>query len=310
MKPAVIVNPRSGAGKTGKTFDEMRAAIGRAIGEFDTLETERGGHAIELARAAAIEGRPLVIAVGGDGTFHEVVNGLMEAANPEVRVGFIMQGTGGDFRKTIGIEHRLDRYLEALASGRERPIDVGKLTYTAKDGATKTRFFVNIYSAGMGGLVDQYVAQGSNLFGGKASYLLASAKALVLAARGRVRCRASSNGEVTTRTLPTYMIAVCNGRYFGGGMHVAPMAKPDDGRLEVIAMDAPSKLGFTLYSQKIYDGSHLREPGTTHFACDAIDLSLENPDATERFLNDVDGEQLGGLPARAEIIPRALVLRA
>jgi YegS/Rv2252/BmrU family lipid kinase len=310
MKPVVIVNPRSAAGKTGKAFDEMRAPISRAIGEFDALETECGGHAIELARAAALEGRRLVIAVGGDGTFHEVVNGVMEAATPDVRVGFIMQGTGGDFRKTIGVEHRLDKYLEALASGRERPIDVGKLTYTTGGGATATRFFVNIYSAGMGGLVDRYVAEGSNVLGGKASYFFASAKALVRAMRGRVRCRISSGGEVETRTLPTYMIAVCNGRYFGGGMHVAPMAKPDDGRLEVVAMDAPSKLGFTLYSQKIYDGSHVKEPGTTHLSCEAIDLSLENTDASGVFLNDVDGEPLGGLPARAEILRHALVLRS
>jgi YegS/Rv2252/BmrU family lipid kinase len=288
----------------------MRGPIERAIGAFEALETERAGHAIDLARAAAAEKRPLVVAVGGDGTFHEVVNGVMQADVRDTRVGFVMQGTGGDFRKTIGLEHRLDKYLEALASGRERPIDVGKLTYTTSDGGTATRYFVNIYSAGMGGLVDRYVAQGSNVFGGKASYLLASAKALVRAARGRVRCRITSGGEVETRTLPTYMIAVCNGRYFGGGMHVAPMAKPDDGRLEVVAMDAPSKFGFTIYSQKIYDGSHVKEPGTTHFGCEAIELSLENTDARDVFLNDVDGEPLGGLPATAEIVKHALVLRA
>jgi YegS/Rv2252/BmrU family lipid kinase len=310
LKPVVIVNPRSGAGRTGKAFAEMRGPITRAIGEFEALQTECKGHAIELARAVALEGRPLVVAVGGDGTFHEVVNGVMESEKKDTRVGFIMQGTGGDFRKTIGIEHRLDKYLEALASGGERPLDVGKLTYTTKDGNTRTRFFVNIYSAGMGGLVDRYVAEGGNLLGGKASYFMASAKALVRAARGRVRCRSSSEGEVEARTLATYMIAVCNGRYFGGGMHVAPMAKPDDGRLEVIAMDAPSKLGFTLYSQKIYDGRHVREPGTTHFSCEAIDLALENPDVADVFLNDVDGEPLGGLPARAEIVRHALVLRA
>jgi diacylglycerol kinase (ATP) len=310
MKPLLVVNPRSGAGRTGRTFDEMRSPITRAIGEFDVEYTNAPGHAIELARLAGSEGRPLVVAVGGDGTFHEVVNGVMDGKNREVRVGFIMQGTGGDFRKTLGIEHRLDKYLEALASGRERPIDVGKLTYATAAGATPTRWFVNIYSAGMGGLVDRYVAEGSNVLGGKASYLMASAKALVRSARGRVRCTIARAGEVETRTLPTYMIAVCNGRYFGGGMHVAPMAKPDDGQLEVVAMDAPSKLAFTLYSKKIYDGSHMRAAGTTHFSCDAIDLTLENTDAADVFLNDVDGEPLGRLPARAEIVKHAVVLRA
>jgi diacylglycerol kinase family enzyme len=162
----------------------------------------------------------------------------------------------------------------------------------------------------MSGLVDRYVAAGSNLLGGKASYFIASAKALLRAARGRVKCRISEGGDVTTCTLPTYMIAICNGRYFGGGMHVAPMAKPDDGRLEVVAMDAPSKLAFTTYSQKIYDGGHVKEPGTTHLSCEAIDMSLENPEASDVFLNDVDGEQLGGLPARAEIIKGAIVVRA
>jgi diacylglycerol kinase family enzyme len=140
--------------------------------------------------------------------------------------------------------------------------------------------------------------------------LLASVKALSRAARGRVKCKFGRHGSAEERVLPTYMIAVCNGRYFGGGMHVAPMAKIDDGAFDVVAMDAPSKLGFTLYSQKIYDGGHMKEPGTTHFSCDRIELSLENTDAAGVFLNDVDGEPLGGLPSTVEMVKHALVLRA
>src|SRR5437867_4032451 len=114
MKPLLIVNPRSGAGRTGKAFADMRTPIVRAIGDFDAAFTRARGDALDLARVGAGEGRALVVAVGGDGTLHEVVNGVMAAAPSRARVGLIMQGTGGDFRKTLGLEHRLDRYLEAL----------------------------------------------------------------------------------------------------------------------------------------------------------------------------------------------------
>jgi diacylglycerol kinase (ATP) len=309
VKPVLVVNPCSGGGRTGKVFGEMRAAIARALGEVEVLTTERAGHAMDLAREAADAGAPLVVAVGGDGTLHEVVNGVMRAAKREARVGLIAQGTGGDFRKTLGLEHRLDAYLDALASGTERPIDVAQLTYTRADGERATRYFVNIYSAGMGGLVDLFVAQGSKALGGKAAYYVASVKALLRAARARVRCVVTSEGKTEERVVSTYMLAVCNGRYFGGGMHVAPMAQLDDGKLEIVAMDAPSKLAFAMRSNSIYAGEHLRAPTTTHFSCEKVELHLTNADDTGVFLNDVDGEPLGGLPATVEIVPKAIVLR-
>jgi diacylglycerol kinase family enzyme len=225
-------------------------------------------------------------------------------------VGYVGQGTGGDFRKTLGLEHRLDAYVDAIASGRERAVDAGKLRYRGPDGATHTRWFVNILSAGLGGLVDRYVADTSKAVGGKAAYLWASTRALVSSQRGRLRCDVSLDGERHQRTVETYMIAICNGRYFGSGMHVAPMAEPDDGRFEVVAMDAPSKLAFATFSRLIYDAKHLSSPGVQHFACDRISIDLENERARGVFLLDVDGEPLGGLPLEVELVKKALTLRA
>ena len=91
---------------------------------------------------------------------------------------------------------------------------------------------------------------------------------------------------------------------------VAPMARPDDGRFEVVAMDAPSKLAFVTFSRRIYDGSHLTAPGVQHFACDRIVIDLENDRARGVFLLDVDGEPLGGLPVEIEVVPGALKMRA
>jgi diacylglycerol kinase (ATP) len=309
MRPLLIVNPSAGGGRAGRALPAVRAVVERRLGPVDVAATERSGHAIPLAAEAARGGRSLIVAVGGDGTLHEVANGVLEAGGAAA-VGYIGQGTGGDFRRTLGLEHRLDRYIDAIASGRERPVDVGRATFRGLDGTPRARWFVNILSAGLGGLVDRYVADATRLFGGKASYFWASARALAQCRRGRLRCQVTFRDEAHTRELDAFMIAICNGRYFGGGMCVAPMAEPDDARFEVVSMDAPTKLAFAAFSRRIYDGSHLRRDGVQHFPCNRIALDLDGDRARDVFLLDVDGEPLGGLPLEIEVVPRALRLRA
>jgi YegS/Rv2252/BmrU family lipid kinase len=310
-KPLLVVNPRSGGGATGRIMGELRAVVERGLGAVDVAVTERPGHAPEIAERAATEGRELVVAVGGDGTFSDVVDGVLRAgAAGATQVALVGQGTGGDFRKTLSLEHRLDRYVEAIASGRTRALDVGRARFPGRDGAQTTRHFVNILSAGMGGLVDDHVSRASRALGGTFAYFLASARALLETVPGRVRCRSWLAGKEEEREIQTYMIAVCNGRYFGSGMHVAPMAKPDDGRFEVVSLNAPSKVAFAVRSQSIYKGKHLDQPGTVCFACDRIEMDLADERARKTFLLDVDGEPLGGLPLSIELLPRAITMRA
>jgi diacylglycerol kinase family enzyme len=162
----------------------------------------------------------------------------------------------------------------------------------------------------MGGLVDRYISDASRALGSKAAYYWASLRALTTIRRGRLRCDVGLDGDNQNRELYSFMIAICNGRYFGSGMHVAPMAKLDDGRFEVVSLDAPNKLAFMAFSSRIYDGKHLSGPGAQHFACDRIAIDLQNELARGVFLLDVDGEQLGGLPLEVELVPQALTLRA
>jgi len=313
LKPLLVVNPRSGGFALGRTFGAMRDTIERALGPVEVAMTERQGHGADLAREGAVAGHPLVIAVGGDGTFHEVANGLMAARGgdygtkaDETRIGLIAQGTGGDFRKTLGLEHRLDKYLDALKSGRERKLDVGKFS----GGGKTDHYFVNILSAGMGGLVDRYVAEASRMLGGTAAYFGASVKALLNARLGNVRCTVTNDGKTETHQIRSYMIAICNGRFFGSGMKVAPMAEVDDGTFEVVALGATSKLGFAMTSRGIYTGAHIGQAGTVHLRGQKIVLDLANDDARDVYLLDVDGEPMGGLPLTVEVVPKALTLRA
>ena len=307
MKPFLVVNPRSGGGATGRTFAAMRGTIERALGPCEVAMTERPGHGADLARDAAEAGHPLIVAVGGDGTIHEVVHGILEAKRSDKpELGVVGQGTGGDFRKTLGIEHRLDRYLDAIASGSKRRIDVGRFS----GGGKTAHHFVNILSIGMGGLVDKYVAEAPRLLGGKAAYFGASLKALLAARLGRVRCvLTDADGATSEHELVSFMIAICNGRYFGGGMKVAPMAELDDGLFEIVALGATSKIGFAMTSGTIYSGAHIGQAGTVHLRARKVRLELVNTDAAGAYLLDVDGEPMGGLPLEIECLPKALVVR-
>lgn len=305
MKPLLVVNPRSGGGATGRTFGAMRGAIERALGPVEVAMTEHPGHGADLAREGVLAGHELVVAVGGDGTLHEVVNGIMGSGS-EARLGLIAQGTGGDFRRTLGIEHRLDRYLDALKTGRERRIDVGRFRGAGKD----VHHFVNILSVGMGGLVDRYVSTASRALGGTAAYFGASLRALATSRLGNVRVKVENEGKTEELLVRSYMIAVCNGRFFGSGMHVAPMASLDDGIFELVALGATSKMAFALTSSSIYSGAHMRSASTVHLRGRAFELELANDDARDVYLADVDGEPMGGLPLRVDVLPQALVLRA
>lgn len=311
-RPLVIVNPRAGGVRAASEIEALKKVIEGALGGVDFALTERPRHATELAETAAKAGRKVIVATGGDGSIHEVVNGIMAARAAGATgsaLGIIGRGTGGDLCRTLGLEHKLDRYLAAIAAGVSRGIDVGRFSYAPSPGDAgppRSGFFVNILSAGMSGLVDRYVHDMARWAGGKAGYFLASARALLASEMGVVRLRLELAGEKTDIEASTRMIAFCNGRYFGSGMFVAPMAEPDDGIFEVIDLGASSKVGFALRNGAVYSGSHLKQPEVHHHRCDKATLELVNVRARETFLLDVDGEPLGAPPLSIEVLPRAL----
>ncbi|WP_437278381.1 diacylglycerol kinase family protein [Sorangium sp. So ce375] len=313
MRPLLIVNPRSSGGKTGKLFDEMQAPIQRLIGEVDIVRTERPRHAVDLAREAALGGRETVVAVGGDGSINEVVNGLMQARDrgaTGTRLGIIGAGTGGDLCRTLKLDRRLDRYCTAIANGAARPVDVGRFSYGTHDGRQAEAFFVNVLSAGMSGLVDQIVSQTTRVLGNTLAYTMASLRGLVGSRVGRVRCVATLRGERREEEFSTRMLGICNGRFFGAGMQVAPMAKLDDGVFDVIDLGSAPHVRFAAVSTGMYTGAHIRHPDVRHFQCDRIELTLLNRDAERAFLLDVDGEPLGRLPITVTLEPKAIEVLA
>ena len=261
--------------------------------------SERRGHLGELAREAALGGARLLVVVGGDGSLHEVANGLDGLATPP-DVALIPRGTGGDFARTFGIRDDVAAAARIAVEGVTQAVDLGRVTYRAWDGHEGTALFANVASAGMSGAIAQRANDTSKKLGAKASYLWATFA--VFAGWSAVETRLTVDGE--TRSGPMFDVVVANGRYFGGGMKMCPDALPGDGLLDVVTIGDVTKRDLVLTMPKIYRGTHLPHPKAEALRGRVVTVETDEPVPVE-----LDGEQPGTTPARFEVLPGALRLR-
>ncbi len=304
MKTFFVVNPKSANGATGKRWGELAASIARTLSDFGVEFTKGEMDAMHIARAAIKSGYECIVAVGGDGTINEVVNGFFEdgkALNPNAALGVLPRGTGGDFRKTFDWDLDSDAAVRRLRTPDTRPFDVGCLDYRAHDGSTQRRYFANICSFGVSGLVDQEVNRTSKVFGGTVSFMVGSLKALAQYKDQRVRVsfddRPAEEMAVTT-------LSVANGKYFGGGMKVAPEADVSDGLFDITVWTGYGVTDFVVRSKSLYSGAHVHSKGTRTLRAKKIVA-----ESSERVLIDCDGEQPGMLPCTMTILPSAIRLK-
>jgi YegS/Rv2252/BmrU family lipid kinase len=306
MKPHLIVNPASANGRTGRHFDAIVRAVRDAVGEFDCSFTRRRGDGSVLAREVVLAGANLVVAVGGDGTASEVIDGLAHEGRPlrpEVTFGFIPRGTGGDFSRTLAWPSDPGAAALVLSEGAERRIDLGRIEFTGADGRPQVRHFANVAGFGISGRVVQEIERSGKAFGGKVAFMIASARVLAGWRDQPVRWRADGGPWQESRITA---ISVCNGRYFGGGMMVAPDARVDDGLFDVTIWTGIGLADFILKKGMLYDGTHVRLPNTQRLRVSTIEAE---PLGGGAVLLDVDGEQPGMLPARFTVLPGALQVR-
>ncbi|PQJ35763.1 hypothetical protein BSZ35_15225 [Salinibacter sp. 10B] len=306
MRTHVIVNPAAGNGRVRRLWPRLESRLREASADLSVEWTPGPGAATELVRSALRDGEERIVAVGGDGTLHEVVNGFFAADGaplaPAACLVPIPCGTGTDFRRALSIPTGVEA-VELLEKGQTEWIDLLRLHYTAPDGSRTQRYALNIASFGLSSRVVRAVARSWSALPGSLRYPVALLRAL--------RAHRSCPVDLTLDDTPLeisgiHLVAVANGHAFGGGIQIAPKARFDDGDLDVtILRDVPV---WTLLRRiyRFYSGTHLTLEGVTaargqHFTA--------RPQTDTPVWLEADGELLGQLPVTVEVVPEALQIQ-
>jgi YegS/Rv2252/BmrU family lipid kinase len=297
----IIVNPRSANASTGRRWREIESYLGQRLGvPFDVAFTQHPGHATTLAREAA--GRyGCVVAMGGDGTINEVLNGLVDdqgPLHPELRLAILPRGTGADFVRTLGIPHDLKAAAARLAAGKVREVDVAKVRFRDFAGQDAVRFFINEASVGMGGAVCQVVNRSSKRLGGRLTFLRAIL-VTVLRYPDHWVTLTLDGGQPSRIRLNNAWVA--NGQYSGGGIRMTPRARLDDGLLDVVTIAHEPLMQKIVGMRKLRSGGFISQPNVTYATARHIELLSQ-----EMVPIEVEGEPIGTLPATFELLDKRL----
>ena len=301
----VIINPEAGSGQTSDRWPSIRDALNRAIGAFDTSWTSAPGEAASMTRAALQDAYERIIAVGGDGTLNECINGYLDndkPIRPRSVLAYVACGTGEDFRRTLEAPDHPQAAAGALSHTRTRQIDVGKATYRTPDDTAETRYFANMSTLGLGGAVVHSVRPSrSRWFGsGTIAYLYAILRTLLTYKNQPVDIHVDGDH---VQHVPLCHVSVANGRFLAGGLPMAPDAQPDDGLLNIVVLGDFSRLRLLRYAYRFYAGTHEPLDDVEMYRGRSIDIT--SPSARSLFL-EADGEFLGHPPVSFEVLPQAL----
>jgi len=306
MKIRIIVNPRAGAGAAARTAQSVSSAL-RAFGTpHDLAETHHPGHATELAAEARAAGVEVIAVVGGDGTLNEVAQAYLDRDGKPVKgpsIAPVPAGTGGDFCRLLGLDRSPQHAVERLLKGTSRPLDLGALEVTSERGDVVKRAFLNIGSFGISGHIDRIVNRSSKWMGGRTAFALGTVRAMSVYKNAPVTIRVDGKRWYEGRIV---VGAIANGRFFGGGMKIAPAADPADGLFDVVVVGDLSFAQAVRMSPALYSGTHVSHrlvSSTRGTRVEALPLSKDP------VYVDADGETPGRLPLVATLFPGAIELR-
>lgn len=310
MLPLVIVNPKSAGGSTRDNWSAIASDIRTHFGPFQVAFTKAAGDGSNIAMMAAEAGRKFIIACGGDGTINEVANGILDSGI-DVEFGVLPSGTGGDFRRSLGMPQSTREAARALRNGKPRWIDVGRITFQSHNDETVSRYFLNVSSFGLAASIIERVKSNKALdwlplggVRGRAGFALSTLQEVVGLDPVTVRVKIDGREE---KLLQTVNFCVANARYFGGGMMIAPKAKLDDGYFDLVNIGDIRTAKIILNAYTLYKGSHLDLSEVKSSLAKKIEVLPASPG--DEIHLETDGELPGKLPAVYEIIPKALRIR-
>ena len=305
-----IVNPHSGQGAGARRWRRIEARVRERLGPLEIERTTGPGDAKRLAREAVRAGIERLVVAGGDGSLGEVADGLLSAGLGDyAEIGVLPLGTGCDFAKSLGVPADLEDAVEALATGSARRMDAGRLTYRGDDDAERVTHFVNEVSFGVSALVVELARRRAGL-GARLAFALGTVSALLRFRPQPLRVSADGSDVFSGSSV---LLVVAGGRFFGGGMPMAPGARLDDGLFDLVHV-APLPLPRLLFRlRKLFVGTHLDDSIVSHWRAAEVGIEPAMAGGTtakggsrERIRLEADGEPLGFAPARVEIVRDAL----
>ena len=298
----IIVNPKAKNGRAGKEWNSLEQVIREEYrGEFHAELTKAPLHATTLARQALKEGYQFVVALGGDGTINEVVNGFFEAGKPvnsQAILGILPFATGADFVKTVEIPIEFRAAVKRLNASSTKLCDVGLISADGLDGQDISRYFINSAEFGVGAEVVARVNRTTKMFGGKASFTWSILRTMPFY-RNKTVHYSIDNGEEIKACMNN--VTVANGRFYGAGLQPAPEAQLDDGLFDVAVI---GDIGFHVAAKnmsKLRDGTYLKLPYVTFRRGKTVSARSD-----DQVLIEADGELIGRLPATFDVIPAAI----
>ena len=286
----VILNPAAGRGYAAKMAPRIEAVLQERGVPFEMVRTSGPGHAIELARQAVAEGHELIASAGGDGTAHEVLNGLMDGANGHARatLACIPAGSGNDFAVMNGVPEDIERACEMIAAGGTRTVDVGRVTI---DDAI-VRYFDNVVGMGFDGLVNLEASR-IKWLRGMMLYLPVVIKTIFHTLQP-MELELEIDGQIETRR--QMMTIVANGPREGHTFLVAPDASCDDGLFDMIMLDEMSRLSMLAAVPSFLNGTHLKNPKSSQRHVRHVKVTCREP-----IYLHVDGEVLCETAHKVEV---------
>ena len=303
--PFIIVNPKSGRGISEQKWASITLQIHNNLGPFDFEFTRGSSDAIRIAEKEAEQGRKFIIAMGGDGTISEVATGIMNSGK-SVELGILPRGTGGDFCRSLNISKDLSKAARQLHEATTRRIDVGRIRFLNHEGQEAVRYFVNTASFGMsGGVATRANESSKQLLGGRLTFAAATLKSTLADSNSDVYLQIDQQEK---RRMKVASVCVANGRYWGGGMKIAPDAKLNDGYFDVVMIGDLSLVEKLTKSYRLYSGTHLKIDKVGFTLGTRIEATPVN--GSDSVLIEVDGEAPGRLPATIELLPEALQIRS
>jgi len=301
---AAIVNPKSANGRTEREWGSIKAALEVELGEVKGFMTEKNLHAIELTREALKQGAETVVSIGGDGTLNEVVNGFFENGepiNPAAKLAVILRGTGSDFVRSLDYPKEISEIARVIKNRPAKSCDLILARVNPLADAPAKRYFINIADLGIGGAMAIIMDRSSKVLGGKMSFFLGALRATLLYKNKLMKIEL--DGEVIGEDEAQYFVAVANGKYFGGGMFVAPDARMDDGLMDIVLTGNLTLFEKVKLSRMIYRGESEKIGKIRSFRGKHLKITTD-----EVVFIEADGELVGKADAEFVVLPKMINL--